>query len=395
MTEKALFLTGVTGFVGSNLLRRLTFSPVYRAIPVFVIARNLEWKTAEHRVKELIPDFSGRVIQGDICQSGLGMSNDDREMLKQFDLEIFHIAGNTNFAKEEAEEVNRVNLIGTKNVLQFAEDFSVQHFHYVSTAYIAGDRTKLSDDKASIAYENEIYVGQRFRNPYEESKCKAEILVQNETKRLGLTTRIYRIGAVVGRYDTGSVTSFDGYYNYMMGFKVLRDNLTGDLLQYKRDGVLQKNGTLHIPLRIWGLPYTTVNIGCADYIVDIIVRIAEKHICSGMTFHVVNPDPPRLGWLLETSFKVLQIEGIQVLDPNTHIQGFQNFPLKETKLEKRVNRITRYYQGYMKGEPIFDNRNVREVLGSVPEHPKIDRELIEKLLGYAIKVNFGKIYALS
>lgn len=388
MPNKALFLTGVTGFVGSNLFQRFSTSPVYRQLPIFVLARSRGQKTAAQRVHELIPDFSGKVIEGDIRHPGMGITNEDKKTLSSYNLEVWHVAGNTKFAKEEAAEIYKDNFIGTRNVLQFVDAFSVRQFHYMSTAYVAGDRTGLLNGSLPTALEEEVDVGQRFRNPYEESKLNAEILVRDTTRKLGLKTNIYRIGIAVGRSDTGAATAFTGYYNYMMGWKVLRDKVSNNLCQYRDDGVSLKNGILHVPLRICGSADATINMGCVDYIVDIVVRLAECPESTGKTFHIVNPHPPKLGWLMEAGFKIIQMEGVRILDSDTLTNEHKNFPA--TKWEERISRIIQQYLDYTCGEPVFDMRNVKEVLGAVPAHPKVDEPLIERLLGYALKVNFGR-----
>ncbi len=388
MPKKALFLTGATGFVGSNLLQRFSTSPEYRKLPVFVLARSNGQKTAVQRVNELIPGFSGKVIEGDICLLGLGIKSEDREALKCYDLEVWHVAGNTKFAKEEASEIYKVNFLGTRNVLQFVEVFSVKQFHYMSTAYVAGDRTRLLNRNMQTVREEDIDVGQRFRNPYEESKLKAEILVRDTIRKMGLKTSIYRMGIAVGRSDTGAATTFTGYYTYMMGWKALRDKVSNNLCQYRDDGVSLKEDILHIPLRICGSAHATVNIGCIDYIVDIVVRLAESPASVGKTFHIANPNPPTLVWLMEAGFKIIQLEGIQIMDSDTLTREYKHSPA--TKLEERIRRMIKQYLDYTCGEPVFDNSNVKEILGAVPAHPKIDEPLIERLLSYAMKVNFGR-----
>lgn len=393
MQNKALFLTGVTGFVGSNLLQRFSMSPVYKELPVFVLARRKGQKTAVQRVKELFTDFSGKVIEGDICRPGLGISNEDRKTLGNYDLEVWHVAGNIKFSSEDASEIYHVNFHGTGNVLQFVKDFSVKQFHYMSTAYVAGDRTRLLNGSLHTALEEEADVGQRFRNPYEESKLKAEMLVRDTTKKLRFKTNIYRIGIAVGRSDTGAATAFTGYYNYMMGFKALRDKISNNLSLYRNDRISLKNGVLHIPLRICGSVNATLNVGCIDYIVDIVVRLAENPGSTGKTFHIVNPNPPKFNWLLETSFKTMQMEGLQIMDADTLIGEHKHLPA--TKWEERISRIIKQYLDYTRGEPVFDNSNVKKILGAVPAHPKVDEALIERLLSYAMKVNFGKEHPQS
>ena len=76
--------------------------------------------------------------------------------------------------------------------------------HYISTCYVSGRHP-------GNFTENDLVVGQRFNNYYEETKYLAEVEVQNRMKR-GLAATIYRPAIVVGDSQTGATQKFDGPY---------------------------------------------------------------------------------------------------------------------------------------------------------------------------------------
>lgn len=390
---RAILMTGATGFVGGYLAERLhQLSP---DVPMFLLVRDLKDQCAEERIRTHIPAFRGRVVKGDICDGeDLGLVPSDRDTLSHYNLEVWHIAANTKFKERERKEIFQVNATGTHNVLSFAKAIGAQRIHYVSTVYVAGDRSGLPPSRALTAYEDETFIGQRFRNPYEESKCKAEQLIHNAARQWGLRTTIYRISITVGESSDGraGATAFTGYYTFMAAFKALRNAVTKDPAPYRKDGVTQRGEHLYLPLRIWGSPGATVNLVCIDYLRDLIIRLAASPQSIGKTFHVVNPDPPRFGWIIDTSMRVLQIEGVRILDRHapptlSHCVG------EETELERTVNRTLAYYQDYVSGEPHFDSRNVQDILGEIPPHPVMDERLLGKLLRYAMSKNFGRSMA--
>lgn len=388
--QRAILMTGATGFVGGYLADRL--HQLYSDVPMFLLVRGSKDQCAEERITTQIPTFRGRIVKGDIGNGEkLGLIAGDRDALSRYNLEVWHIAANTKFREKERKEIFHANETGTHNVLSFAKAVGAQRLHYVSTAYIAGDRTGLQDGRAETAYEDEIFVGQRFRNPYEESKYKAEHLIRDAASGSGLPTTIYRMSIAVGESRNGraTATAFSGYYTFMAAFKALRDSVSRDLTAYRPDGVEQRGDNLYMPVRIWGAPDATINLICIDYLCDLIVRLAAMPQSIGKTFHVVNPTPPGFGWIIETSMKVLQIEGVRILEPRARPSSI-HCAAPETELERMINRTLAYYQDYVSGEPRFDQRNVREVLGDIPPHPVMDEQRLRMLLQYAIANNFGR-----
>lgn len=392
MKRQAIVMTGATGCVGRSLAERLYAA--HDRPPLVFIARGKGDESAEERIQKVLPNVRGTVIEGDVCEGPqLGISTADCNLLKQYTCELWHVAGNTSFSPDEKEHIFRVNLDGTRHVLAFAESLGVKRIHYISTAYVAGDRKGLSANRQAVAHENEDRVGQRFRNPYEESKFLAEMAVKECSKRLGIHTSIYRIGIAVGDSVSGITTSFTGYYAYMRGFHLLRERILQAPVSFTRYGVERRGEVLHIPVAVWGLPHATINMACIDYLCEVMVRLAARPESIGKTFHVVNPTPPQFGWLLESGLRAMQIEGIRMINP-LHAPPMTNSPLASHGLERTINSLLASHEDYTLGEPVFDGSNVRAVLGEIPAHPPVDDLLVRRLLAYATEKQFGRTRAV-
>ena len=68
----------------------------------------------------------------------------------------------------------------------------------------------MSGSRAGVVLEEELDDGQRFHNVYEETKFRAERLVQDAARTLPVT--ILRPGVIVGDSRTGEIDKFDGPY---------------------------------------------------------------------------------------------------------------------------------------------------------------------------------------
>ena len=187
---QAIFFTGYPGFLGSALLPR-----VLARDPQSVAICLVQPKFAA-LARERARDFGDRVriVEGDIT-SPIAVSPGDIT-------EIYHLAAVYDLSV--ARDVGmRVNVDGTRHVLDFAERCkSLRRFHYVSTCYVSGRYD-------GVFREDNLDVGQRFNNYYEETKFLAEVDVR---KRTQLPYIIYRPAIVVGDSKTGATQKYDGPY---------------------------------------------------------------------------------------------------------------------------------------------------------------------------------------
>ena len=170
--RKNIFLTGATGFLGSHLMHRL----LQEGHHVAALARSSKNSPASDRVRQVLMDVGDAPVtnletyEGDISLPGLGLHEDASRLLASRTDEVWHCAASLSFQQEDRDEIFRMNVDGTRNVLEWVKRTKGRRLQHVSTAYIAGKR-------ADVVLEDEVDMGQTFKNAYEESKCRAELLI--------------------------------------------------------------------------------------------------------------------------------------------------------------------------------------------------------------------------
>ncbi len=210
-TTDGVLLTGATGFVGMELLMRYLERTDRR---VFALVRGADDREAAARIKHTLLGLFGpghayadRVVavRGDITRPGLGIRGGFDELAEQVQ-EIVHGAASVSF-ELELQLARLINLDGTRRVLEFAERChargGLRRLSYISTAYVSGDHT-------GCFSEDDLDVGQRFRNTYEQSKFEAECLVARSRGHLPIT--VLRPSIIVGERDSGWTSSFNVLY---------------------------------------------------------------------------------------------------------------------------------------------------------------------------------------
>ena len=109
------------------------------------------------RAREQAPERL-EVVEGDITDRRLKLSDEDYERLAAEVTQVYHLAAIYDLAVP-IEAAQAVNVDGTGNILDFCLACeSLERLHYVSTAYVAGMRT-------GVVYEHELSLGQRLQEP--------------------------------------------------------------------------------------------------------------------------------------------------------------------------------------------------------------------------------------
>jgi thioester reductase-like protein len=274
----AVLLTGATGFVGTEILSRF-LERGDRHIFALVRAENDDQAAARLPAHDRLT-----AVAGDIEQGELGLADDTRELLRREVTTVLHCAASVSFDLP-LEESRAVNVEGSRRVLEFARGCDrLERFSYVSTAYVAGE-------PGGVFREDELSVGQRFRNPYERSKFEAELVLRSEGRDLPL--QILRPSIVVGDSSTGRTTSFNVLY--------------GPLKAFARGAVPAIPARRNAP----------VDIVPVDYVADRVHELATHG--PDETFHLVaGRNATTVGRLLEMSSEELGRAQPTVLPPRLY-----------------------------------------------------------------------------
>lgn len=171
-----IFVTGGTGFIGSNLIHRLVAD-----------GHNIRVPVRKQSKKEWLPSSNVEIIETDLSEPAA-----IKTLLKGVDV-VFHLASirGSGWAYSERQMLD-TNIKITENLLN-ASAGAVEHFIYISSVSVHGHLNGQTAD------ENYPY------NPvtkYGMTKCESERLVTKYHIETGLKTTIFRPVITYGPKDT-------------------------------------------------------------------------------------------------------------------------------------------------------------------------------------------------
>lgn len=254
-------VTGFPGFIGKRLARRLLASEPSTHISLLV--QEKFQKQAEEFVAALPRSDASRLhlLVGDVTKMDLGLSGPEIRSLTESVSHVYHLAA-VQYLGASRSEHERVNVGGTRNTLALAREIKgLQRFVYFSTCYVSGDRT-------GVITENELDEGQRFRNPYEATKFRAEKLVRASAESIPVS--IVRPSIVVGDSETGEIDRFDGVYGM---------------------GILLITSPISVPIPLPGEGLAPLHVVPVDFVIDAALTLSVDPRAEGCTFHLVDPSP--------------------------------------------------------------------------------------------------------
>ena len=261
------FVTGATGFIGRYLVGNL----LKRKGTIHVLVRKDSQKKLEAAGRAMGWDMKRIVpVLGDMTVPNCGLSAAQVRALKGKVKHFFHLAAIYDL-EASAQSQQAANIDGTRNALDLAAAVGAGCFHHTSSIAAAGLYP-------GVFREDMFAEAEGLDDPYLRTKHESEGLVRQEKR---VKWRIYRPGMVVGHSQTGEIDKIDGPYYFFGLIKKLRELLPPWM-------------------PVLGLEGGRINIVPVDFVADAMDHIAHKPKLDGHTFHLTDPEPMRVGEVLNT-----------------------------------------------------------------------------------------------
>ena len=381
-----ILLTGGTGFLGSHIAARL----LEGGHELTLLARGTAGAGAAERVRRIMlwhgvgeeAQRGLRVVEGDLAADALGLDPAERARLLLETDEVVHCASVTSFAERKRDLIESVNLGGLGRVLDLAAQARrLVAFHYVSTAYAAGRRE-------GVCREDWPDPAAGFHNPYEETKCRGELMVRERCSALGLRAVAYRPSIVYGHSRTGRSLLFNAVYHPVKAVVFLRDVYLEDIRvrggdRAREAGVgMASDGMLLMPLRIEadgpGLDLVPV-----DFVTEAFAAIHESAGAAGV-FHIVAGRPTPLSDIVAFTARLFGLSGLRTAGPAEVAET------PRTALEAAFDRVTEVYRHYMSDRRTFTaDRSAPMLSRAGLACPAFTYDVFERCMSYAVAADWG------
>jgi nucleoside-diphosphate-sugar epimerase len=392
-----IILTGATGLLGRNLLFEILKQNLNRLedLEIFVLGRPQKEAPLEERLDNIIAndgydyigigpkssvevrkkiDKSINPIAFDLTHDDLGISPDDFEKLKEKKIDhFFHVAALTDFRAGSAieDKLEEVNVKGTQRVLSLISKLKVDQLIYISSAYACGSKT-------GVVEPDYVNINEQFRNPYEKSKLKAEILVRDFAKKNKLNFKVFRPSTICGRLiekPIGCINKFDVFYAW--GSFFLR-------IKYKH---LQSLDNIYdikyqLPIRIHFNPNSGLNIIPVDFAAKVLYQTSTNN-WPGNSYYLANVGETPHKLYVKMILDALGMEGYSFV---------ANEPTDKNEIEKFYYKtVGKIFTPYAVSKPImFDVSNLKYNLRKINlVCPEVNEKALTKLVDFAKKKFFG------
>jgi thioester reductase-like protein len=365
--EELILVTGATGFLGVQLVHDLLDRYPQANLALLIRDRagaaGKPGQSGQQRADSFVPVSQRsrvQVFSGDVSQPNCGLDTAAWQRLSSETTRVIHCAATVRF-DHTLQEARDINVEGTRRILDFAAGArQLQSLAYVGTAYVAGERT-------GLIRENELAVGQGYRNTYEQTKSESEALVRS---RLGsLPGVILRPSIIVGDSKTGVTSSFKMMY--------------WPLKIYAR--------------RLWrtvpGFPDAVLDIVPVDFVASATAHLLFDPAAFGQTVHLCAG--PRgsatIQQVAKRAAEYFNAPEARYVDPKFFFAAIR--PLLFMALwgrKRRVLRDGRAYRDYFTMRMQFDTTNAERLLGPVGLTPPHVLDYLDRLFNYCVASDWGR-----
>lgn len=360
-SEKSIFLTGATGFLGAFLLYELLQQTTAN---IYCLVRQGKKQLQTNLESYLLWDesFSDRIIPvvGDLAQPLLGLDEAQFQVIaSQIDV-IYHNGAWVHHTLPYST-LKAANVLGTQEILRLASQIKLKPVHFISTTSVFGSS---GDAGIKVVREGDsLDNSQVSANGYAQSKWVAEQLV-NTARDRGIPVCIYRPGRISGHSQTGVFNANDFLYKLIVGCVQLGSAPAGG---------------------------ASFDLAPVDYVSQAIVYLSKQKVSLNKTFHVVNPHPLHSNLLIDSmrslGYPIQQISyerwRTELLNIARHSPEHALYPLVPffPAMESQTQTAS--------GELKFDCQNTLTGLaGTSIVCPPIDRKLLHIYFSYLMRHGF-------
>ncbi len=251
-SDRALFITGTTGLVGGDLVRKY----MDQRARVYALVRAPSPTVAQERLAARLggplPPWV-TAVAGDLTADHLGLDEATWRTVAGDITDVLHAGTDINFGRP-LEFARNVNFGGTRRVIELARAAPrLLQIGHVSTVYVAGKRT-------GPILESELHHDAGWLNTYEQTKYEAEVWLREQMNDLPIS--IYRMSSVLGDARTGIVRQFNFLHQTL---RLLWGNLLPALP---------------------GEPHSTLDMIASDWLADALTALFDTRFTPGATLHL-------------------------------------------------------------------------------------------------------------
>jgi thioester reductase-like protein len=325
--ESTVLLTGYPGFEARRMLEQiLTHEPTTL---LYCIVHQSDEDTVRLLSRKLPADQQSRLVllSGDPSGMDLGLSGKEfLEVASRVD-RFYHLSTVTRLSVSR-DEAQYANVQGTIEALEVAQAAKrLKCLLLMSSALVSGTKT-------GVFFEDDLMVGQQFRNPVEETLAHAERIARRAMSTLPIA--VVRPSMVVCDSCSGEVDHLDGPY----GLILLILNSPNEL-------------TLPLPARD-DLPLNLVPV---DFVVRAAYRIGCDARAPGRTYHLVDRSPLPAHRLFDL---VAQAAGRRTQRAN--IPSYLARAVLRAPGVERALRSPRGFLDYLTTAVRYDTRHAEQIL---------------------------------
>mgnify|MGYP004499015589 FL=1 len=281
---KTYFITGVAGFIGSNLAKRiLKEEKDIKVVGLDNMNNYYDVKIKEYRLEELLKNKNFTFIKGNLADKEL-INKIFEENKPEIVVNLAAQAG-VRYSITNPDAYIESNIIGFYNILEACRNNPVEHLVYASSSSVYGSNKKVpysTDDKV----DNPVSL-------YAATKKSNELLAHSYSKLYNIPStglRFFTVYGPAGRPDMayfgftnklikGETIQIFNYGNCKRDFTYIDDIVEG-ICRVIKKAPEKKNGEDGLPIP----PYAVYNIGNSspENLLDFVTILREELVRAGV-----------------------------------------------------------------------------------------------------------------